>query len=122
MLEEMSFGERLDQLMDTLDLKAKELAHESGVSHRHINALTSGERKDPSLSIATMLARALGVSLDWLAGLPKGNPGQLEPDEKHLLDLYRRLPPDGQRLMLGTMSLAAEIRMGNEEGTGGEGL
>lgn len=120
------FGRRVQAIMDMKGLAQGQVEQKTEflgqkIEQSHLSRILN-EKQMPSVDRAATLARALGVSLDWLAGLPKGNPGQLEPDEKHLLDLYRRLPPDGQRLMLGTMSLAAEIRTGSEERTGAEGL
>lgn len=105
----MLFRELLGRAMGLQGLKSKELAHKSGVSQRYINALLKGERNSPTIRVAAALARALSVSLDWLAGMPKQNPGQLDPDEAELLKLYRSLPDYEKPAILGSVRLHAEV-------------
>lgn len=114
--------QQLKRLLSIRELSHAQVAVKSGIPRSNISKFLDGRRNEMGIGAVIEIARALDVSLDWLAGLPKGNPRELEPDEKRLLELYRRLPPDGQRLMLGTMTLAARIRTGNEEGTGAERL
>jgi len=51
----------------------------------------------PSVRRAAALAQALDVPLDWLAGLPKRNPKELEPDEEEALGVFRSLPYETAR-------------------------
>ena len=85
-----------------------QLAHKAKVSQGHISMILREER-GPSISIAIALARALDVSLDWLAGLPKRNPNELEPDETELLRLYRFLTPEDKEIVLGSTRLHTRI-------------
>ena len=96
-MNETSFGARLDQAMNIRDLEPKELAHKSGVSLRYIHALLSGERESPTTKKAIALARALDVSLDWLAGLPPRTPSELTPYEDEMLTEFRALGSDEAR-------------------------
>lgn len=61
-------AERLRGCREEAGLSRRELAERSGVPERSIVNLERGEW-EPSLNAATSLAKALGVSLDWLAGL-----------------------------------------------------
>lgn len=70
--------------MDTIAERVKWIRAQTGLSARSIDALAGltpghtalvegGHRSDPSAGTLTKLARALGVSLDWLSdgqGLP----------------------------------------------------
>jgi len=95
----MEFGERLDELMRLYDVTAKDLARKSGVSQRYINALRAGEHGSPTVEKAIRLARALGVTLHDLAGLaPSGNAEQLSGLEVALLNIFRTLPDEAQRV------------------------
>jgi transcriptional regulator with XRE-family HTH domain len=94
----MEFGERLGELMRLYDVTAKELARKSGVSVRYINALRAGKHS-PTLDKAIKLARVLGVTLHDLAGLPPaGDARQLSGLEVALLNAYRTLPDEAQRV------------------------
>ena len=94
----MDFGERLNELMRLYDVPAKELARRSGVTHRYINMLRAGENL-PTLDVAVQIARALGVTLHDLAGLPpSGNADQLSGLEVALLNAFRTLPDEASRV------------------------
>lgn len=77
-----------------------QLEHASGVSQQHISQIARGERI-PGIAALTKLAKALGVSLDWLAGLPP-QPGvdTLEPDARELVEAYSRLDEAHQAVVL----------------------
>lgn len=97
----MNFTERLRAQLDMRGVGAAWLAQKSGISRRHINALISGERVSPSIEVAAAIAQALGISLDWLAGLPAAVPETLLPDEEYLVALYRSIPdPDMRRMFI----------------------
>ena len=64
----MTFGERLKQARLEREVGQKELAETACISINTLRAYEQGKH-EPSLFCATCLARALGVSLDWLAGI-----------------------------------------------------
>lgn len=99
----MEFWERLANLMREFDIKSKELAHKAGVSQRHINAITSGDRPDPRVSTAAAIAQALDVSLDWLVTGEKAKTEEMTGDEELFLDLYRQLPGGLKNLAIQTL-------------------
>ena len=86
----MEFARKLSALIGLRGLSHAQLALKSGVSRRHIAMILSGQRA-PSLRVATALAQALEVSLDWLVGIPQENSGQLMPEEAELLRDYRAI-------------------------------
>jgi transcriptional regulator with XRE-family HTH domain len=66
----MTCGERIKERRKALGMTQKELAEKSGV---HKNSITHYEkdRCEPTLFNASCIATALGVSIDFLAGLTK---------------------------------------------------
>ena len=56
-----------------------------------------------AFSAVAALARALGVSLDWLATGEMWERDALAPDEDTLLALYRQLPGNLRELALDTL-------------------
>jgi transcriptional regulator with XRE-family HTH domain len=63
------FGERLRALRDERHWTQQELADKVGVRYETICRLEYGRNMEPRLSVALSLARALGVTLDYLAGM-----------------------------------------------------
>jgi transcriptional regulator with XRE-family HTH domain len=62
----MTFPERLRMARELGDLASYELAELAGVSGGYPGHLEKGRRKNPGSDVASKIARALGVSLDWL--------------------------------------------------------
>jgi len=75
-----TMGERIAKVRKQRGLKQSELAKLANIPLSTLNVIERGVRKGVGLSIATAkrLARALGVSLDYLAGM-------YEEDESELL-------------------------------------
>lgn len=65
----MGLGERLHAWREKKGWGLRDLARASGVDVSLISRLESGERQSVSLDAAMKLARALGLSLDYLAGM-----------------------------------------------------
>jgi transcriptional regulator with XRE-family HTH domain len=64
-----TFGERLKRIREKRGWTQMELANQSGVPYETIYRVERGTHQEPRVSIAAKLARALGVSLDVLAGV-----------------------------------------------------
>ena len=80
-----AFAIRLKQARDEKRLTQKELADMVDIAQTTIGAYEKLEgAKIPSLEIAAKLAKALGVSLDWLAGLSNEKEGAT----KDVLDIH----------------------------------
>ncbi len=62
-----TFGERVAAARERLRLRQNELAARVGVTPGSINKIESGETKGAKPSTLAALARALGVSMKWLA-------------------------------------------------------
>jgi transcriptional regulator with XRE-family HTH domain len=75
----MRVGDRIKLLREKKGWNQRELARRSRVDHTWIFRLESGERNNISLEAAKRLARALGVTLDYLAGMYEEDDGSLWP-------------------------------------------
>jgi transcriptional regulator with XRE-family HTH domain len=64
-----TFGERLKQLREKRGFTVMQLAATSGVPYETIYRVERGTHQEPRVSVAVKLARALGLSLDVLAGV-----------------------------------------------------
>src|SRR3954467_8061657 len=97
--KERSFTQKLkDKLLTEMarqGLNGQKLAQRSSVSDSEISRILSGQ-STPGLENAFRLARAVGVSLDFLADDvletdPLGANDSLSPEERRLLDLAHRI-------------------------------
>jgi transcriptional regulator with XRE-family HTH domain len=64
----MTFGERLRQLRELAGLSQRELARRANIPQPVVSDVESGRQKSVNLDTARRIARALGVTLDLLAG------------------------------------------------------
>jgi transcriptional regulator with XRE-family HTH domain len=65
----MTLGDRVQLWRAKKGWGLRELARNSGVDVSLISRLESGDRQTISLDAAMKLARALGISLDYLSGM-----------------------------------------------------
>jgi transcriptional regulator with XRE-family HTH domain len=110
--KDRAFTQRLkDKLlteMARLGLNGQRLAQRSKVSDSEISRILSGQ-STPGLENAFRLARAVGVSLDYLAddaleADPLRATDPLSPDERRLLDLAQRVGQARAILLLENIS------------------
>lgn len=101
-------AERLKEAMEAANMKQADLARATGLSKGGISNYVVG-RYEPKSDVISKLAKALDVSEMWLWGydVPKERSKNLSPDEmrltegeKLLLELFRRVPEDQQKLVL----------------------
>lgn len=65
----MTLGDRIKTYREKKGWNQRELARQARVDHAWIYRLESGERNNISLEAAKRLAQALGVTVDYLAGM-----------------------------------------------------
>jgi transcriptional regulator with XRE-family HTH domain len=65
-------GERIKRLREKRGWTQQELADRVGIRYETINRIENQRSAEPRLSVARDLARAFGVSLDYLAGTYEG--------------------------------------------------
>ena len=72
-------GERLRRLRGKRGLSVRQLARLADVPHETISRLENNQQRHPSLPVAMRLAKALGVTLDYLAGMYEEEQDEEEP-------------------------------------------
>ncbi|WP_158633709.1 helix-turn-helix domain-containing protein [Tautonia sociabilis] len=94
--QNVRIDEKIYRRMVQLGLSQQALSQKSGVSDSEISRLLNGQSKRPGLHNILRLARALEVSLDYLADDelatdPRTGVDPLSGDERHLLDRARQI-------------------------------
>lgn len=64
-----TLSERIYYVMNLEDVTQADLARATGLSTAVVSQIVSGKTKDPRLTNVMAIAKALGVSLDYLAGV-----------------------------------------------------
>ena len=64
-----NISENIQKALDAKGMTQADLARKTGLSTAVVSQIVSGKTKDPRLSNVITIANALGVSLDYLAGL-----------------------------------------------------
>lgn len=93
----MTFGEKLEELLDWSGTSQRDLANRSRISQSSISDYIRG-KSIPTIDVAQKLAAALNVSL-WtlLNGSPLSiTPMDLTAQERALVNEFRRLDPEAQ--------------------------
>lgn len=95
----MELGERLRYWRKKKKVSVYKLCHISDISENHIRSIEKGE-KQPTVAKLKALTDALGVSLSEFFNEDEAHICYLTENEKHLLDLYRSLPPNKADIIL----------------------
>ena len=98
--------QRLNEIIEQRGISKSDMARICGVSAQSVNNWFV--RGTIGKSSAIKLADALGVSLAWLLGQDVDEIDGLKPDERRMLDLFRRLPTDEERQRV---IMVAEMRL-----------
>lgn len=107
----MDIATRLDHAMRANGIKDQsELSRKTGISTSTINRILSGKLKSPNAFDAVTLAKATGVSTDWLI-TGNDDPNQADAiraelisrSEAELLALVRQLSKPARDLVLSTV-------------------
>ena len=88
------FSRRLRAVREQLDISQHDLARLCGLSINQISRYELGVREPTSISLIK-IARALNVSMDYLAGLTEERNGllaaqELTPQERSIIDTFRK--------------------------------
>lgn len=89
----MKLGERLRYWRKKKNVSVYKLYRISDISENHIRSIEKGE-KQPTVAKLKALTDALNVSLSEFFNEDEERVCYLTEKEKHMLDLYRSLPPD----------------------------
>lgn len=69
MAKDMSLGERIQAALDVREMTQADLARKSGLSTGLVAQIVSGRTADPHFTNVVKIAKALDVSLNYLAGI-----------------------------------------------------
>ena len=106
-------SQRLIEAMNATHMKQADLARATGLSKGGISNYVMG-RYEPKSDIISKLAKALNCSEMWLMGYDvpmerqQSTPDELKltEGEKMLLDLFRQIPEDAQKMYLEVLRAA----------------
>ena len=106
-----SCAERLRQALAARKMRQADLCQRTGIPKSAISQYLSGAF-EPKQDRVAILARALNVQEAWLMGfnvpMERDEPApDVSTEESALLERFRQLPPEKQRLLL---SLAQELK------------
>jgi transcriptional regulator with XRE-family HTH domain len=73
------FGRRVKRVREERGLSPQELATKAGTSYQTIWRIEAGKHAEPGIYIARSIARALGVTLDYLVGMHEDKDSEETP-------------------------------------------
>lgn len=82
---------RLRSILKRRRVSLRKLELVAGVPKSTTGSALKENERDIGFFTIVAIAQSVGFSLDWLAGLPPRQPGELKPDEQEILDLYQSL-------------------------------
>ena len=68
MVKAQTIGERIQNALEVREMTQADLARMTGMSQAVISQIVSGKTKDPHFSRVVAIAKALDMSLNYLAG------------------------------------------------------
>lgn len=86
----MDFKTRLKEEMDFADIQHKELAAKAEIKPRTLLTYVASEPSMPPADVAVRLAKALGVSVEYLV-TGEHSESSLTAREKYLVQIFRKL-------------------------------
>lgn len=112
-MKEVSFGEKLQELLNWNGMSRSKLARMVGIAPSTVNSYVNGSR--PSAEIADKIAAALGVSVTTLLNSEPLALTALEVTESEgvLLAKVRNLSPAQRELIEGIVDLVTEQNIKN---------
>lgn len=94
----MTFRDRLREQIDYLGLLDKEVAERAGITKHAMDTYVGSRACMPSADVAVRLAKALGVSAEWLVtGIEKSDSNS---DVQKLINGFYQLSPHDKKLIL----------------------
>jgi transcriptional regulator with XRE-family HTH domain len=81
-VDNKKLGKRVATMRERRRLSVQELADLTGISYQSLWRIERGTQGNPSVSTLAQLARTLGVSMDYLAGLYEDKDSERLPTEE----------------------------------------
>lgn len=99
----MTLAERLVNIREENGYTRKRLSDELGKPYATITKYENGQR-EPGHDYLLLIAEKFGVTVDYILGLEtKKAAPEIPGAEKQLLEIFRQLDDEGQRLAIGMM-------------------
>ena len=95
----MTFGDKLREILDKKEMQQKEFARIMNITPASLNGYVTNRRL-PNILLVKEFAKALGVSVDYLLDyVPKSEKVALSPDEVDMLEAFRSLHDEQQKMI-----------------------
>lgn len=104
----MNFRENLKYLMDFKNIQTKELSKLSGISENTIKSYLKEASSEPKISNAISIAKALGVSVEYLANLDERESGIISPQILEIEDLLKKMSQKDLNILQSVTKSIAE--------------
>ena len=103
----MGFKENLKSELSYQDMLVKELAAMSGISKHTLDNYLNVRGYMPSADVAVKIARALGVSVEYLVTGEENRPDKssLGPEIRNLVQNFKLLNEDDRKMIIAIMQL-----------------
>jgi transcriptional regulator with XRE-family HTH domain len=115
----MGFKENLKSELIYANMLVKELSVQTGISRHTLDNYLNTHNALPNAEAAVKIARALGVSVEYLVTGQEGKPGKshppLSPALRLLVEAAEKLSPKNQKLAIKILKILGEQE---EEGQG----
>ena len=87
--EDMSFKENMKSEITFQDMRVKELAEKTGINKRTLDHYLTENGSEPTAANAVLIAKALGVSVEYLVtGKDTNIPSSIKPE---VIDIIREI-------------------------------
>lgn len=100
----MGFGQRLETVLTERDMTAADLSHKLGWNTGAISQYMNNPDRSPRLETALKIAKALNVSIDYLAGVVDQPTEYVrDPECRRLIAGFLKLPRKGKDEILSQL-------------------
>lgn len=95
-------GLRIQRLLDERSISRKEFSEMTGLTEAAISRYVTGQREPKSVTLS-IIANALGVSMDQLLGTPGDNPQELEGAVDLVARSANQITPEQKRRLIDAL-------------------
>lgn len=99
---EETLGQRIQRLLDEKHISRKEFSAMTGLTEAALSRYITGQREPKSVTLS-IIANALGVSMDVLLGTPCENPEKLEDAMQLVARSAAEMDPEKKKWLITTL-------------------
>ena len=104
----MTFGDKLREILDKKEMQQKEFARIMNITPASLNGYVNNRRL-PNILLVRDFAKELGVSVDYLLDYaPISGKVALSPDETAMLNAFRSLTNEQQKIMKSLIEMLSQ--------------